>query len=216
MPGLLVTGVNSRIVKELELLSHAGGYDVTKIGREMCNMRSLSDIYRNRSVFTAADRIVLTHGTLNNQPFLERTEDSIQDSLSVNLTSVVAVCEMALQENNAVRIAVIGSESASKGSYDIPYWLSKSALHAYVQNRRLDYPAQQLVCIAPSFVSDSGMTYHKTPAEIEAAVRDNPKRRGVLACEVARLVHFLLFSESGYVTNTIVEMNGGKFARHKR
>jgi NAD(P)-dependent dehydrogenase (short-subunit alcohol dehydrogenase family) len=163
---------------------------------------------------TGHDHILIAHGTVCTEPFLERSQRDLEAEFSVNCLSVVRLCERALEVNQSVRICIIGSSSATKGSWDIAYWLAKAALHSYVRERQVS-PGQQLVCVAPSGV-DCGMTLRRPAAEIEELKQSHPKRRLVTAREVAALIHHLLFADAGYVTNTVVEMNGGRFARRSR
>ncbi len=210
MPKMLLTGGNSAIVKALIPLLDC---EYLALSREFCDMGSVADVDAAKPIILRNNRIVIAHGNLSNKYFLERDEHSLLESIKVNLLSVVRLCEIALTDNCYARIVVIGSESAKGGSYDVAYWLSKAALHAYVRERRLCSPYQQLVCIAPSLILGTGMTDRKSQDEIEKSISQNPKQRGIMAAEVAELIRFLLFTEKGYITNTVVEMNGGKFAR---
>lgn len=210
MPGTIITGARSRIMQELKPLLPE---PVREVSRKECDMSSLTAIENQVALWLSADRIVLAHGDISPVNFYGRSEWEIFRSMNVNLLSVVKICELVLSRNPKVRILVMGSESASKGSHDTTYWLAKSALHEYVRNRRLDFPGQQLVCVAPSVVNNTGMTKGKDQEKLATMLRQTPKQRGIEPVEVAKLIYFLLFTDEGYITNTVVEMNGGKFAR---
>ena len=210
---VLFTGSTSRIYTEfkgclpqrIELIGWS---------RNECDLSDLTEIDRRADTILNADRIVLAHGTIATERFRTRSEDDIVNSLKTNLLSYVRIIEIALEGNAQVRIAVLGSESGHKGSFDIPYALSKAALHKYVEERRIPHPAQQLVCVAPSTISDSRMTLARHDQEqVQQTMQTNPKERGVTSREVARMLHFLLFEDQGYTSNTVIPMNGGKFAR---
>ncbi len=209
MPGLLLTGVNSEICGQLLRLVEC---ETTEVTREKCDMLHLNDVDDLEPLLREHDRIVIAHGKIDTDPFLSRRPVDVTGSFIVNCMSVVRMCELAIAVNPKVRIVVIGSESATKGSFDIPYWLSKSALNSYVRERRLRCPEQQLVCVSPSGV-DCGMTKRRIASEQDILVSAHPKHRLATPMEVARLIHFLLFVDEGYITNTVVEINGGKFAR---
>lgn len=200
MSGLLVTGGNSAIVREFMAIHTC---PTTFLTRERCDMSDLQAVEACRDLIGRHDRFVFAHGVLHERDALA--------SMQVNLLSTATLCEMAL-ENPRARIVVIGSESATKGSHDHPYWFAKAALHSYVRERRLKYHMQQLVCIAPSAIANTGMSRQKEPEELHAAAEANPNRRLLEPLEVARLIHYMLFVDRGYITNTVVEMNGGKFA----
>ena len=178
------------------------------------DLSNLSEIDRMANTIVSCDRIVLAHGELADERFAERSEEQIVNSIKVNLLSFVRIAEIALAGNPGVRIAAIGSESGLKGSFDIAYALAKAALHRYVEERRILPPQQQLVCVAPSLISDAGMTLRRDDQDnVSRSVEQNPKGRGLTAGEVAEMVYFLLFVDEGYTSNVVIDMNGGKFAR---
>lgn len=211
MPGLLLTGVNSQIVKCLREITPPH-IEPIALDRASCDMSSVAAVDSHWRIIAMCDYFVLAHGVLSRKPFRMRGDDELATSLTVNMLSVVRICEIALENNQNARIVVMGSDSARNGSHDVAYALAKAGLHAYVQSRRLAQN-QQLVAVAPSAVGGTGMTRQKTSPEIQVYIDQHPKRRMVVPMEVARLVHFLLFTDEGYISNTVVEMNGGKFAR---
>lgn len=191
---LAVTGYNSRIVQDLRPLLPEGEA-VVRAGRG--------------NDFIWAERYLLCAGLLRPKAWDEQSSAEICESMKVNLTDAVGLCEFVLDCNPSARICVIGSESGFKGSYDTPYALAKAALHKYVETRKL-LPDQQLVCVAPSIIADAKMTLDRTDTEnLERRRLANPKRRFLKAIEVARMVHYLLYVDEGYTTGTVIRMNGG-------
>ena len=134
-------------------------------------------------------------------------------SLAVNLTSTVRICEHLLTRNPRARIAVLGSESF-RGSFDTTYFLAKAGVNAYVQQRRLPHPGQQLVVVSPTIILDSGMTRRRhDPDRVAERAARAPKQRFLRSAEVSRLLHYVLYVDDGMLTNTVVSLNGGEFAR---
>lgn len=204
MAGVLLTGVNSAIVKALLPLI-PNEHVPYQLRRAECDLSNPKEVAANAHIFKSTDFIVLAHGKLT-------SDNVLSEAMPVNLYSFIIICETALQNNPRARIVVLGSESATKGSRDVGYWMAKAGLHSYVRGRKLQHPGQQLVCVAPSMVMGTGMTAQKSPEQVAAAIASHPKQRGLEPIEVAKLIHFLLFVDQGYITNTIVEINGGKFA----
>jgi len=140
-----------------------------------------------------------------------QTPDLIFDSLAVNLVCVMQMCEHVLNHNPYARIVVIGSESGNKGSFDNTYAASKAGLHSYVRNRTLSHPGQQIVAVAPTIIEDTRMTQDRNDLDtVVDRAKKEPKQRLLQAKEVAECIYFLLYKHKGYITNTIIEMNGGK------
>lgn len=197
---LAVTGRGTTIVKCLERLLPAG---------ETIARWPWRDGGPGEDALAMAARHVLAGGLLHGKRIAEQSPDEIRESLHANLLRPVLLCEAILARNPAARICVVGSESGFKGSHDTTYALAKAALHAYVETRRIS-GEQQLVCVAPSIIWDSGMTRRRGDRdELAARAAAHPKGRFLMAEEVARMIRFLLYEDKGCTTNTVVRMNGG-------
>ena len=160
------------------------------------------------------DKILLLQSIISSKPFLSRNSDDIFNQISINLLSVIKICEIALQHNKKVKILILGSESGIKGSFDLVYALTKTAIHKYVEERKISYPKQQLLCIAPSTIIDSKMTIaRKDHHNVIKSIKNNPKKRGISSREVSSLIYSLLYKQTNYLSNVVIRLDGGKFAR---
>ena len=138
--------------------------------------------------------------------------DKINESISVNLMSQIFISEYCLQKNRNVKIFFYWSLRI-KGSYDIVYGLMKSAIHKYVEERKLLYPKQKIFCIAPSTVIDSKFTkLRKYQKNVFKSINNNPKKRGIYSKEIAEIIFDVMFKKKfNYLTNTVIRLDGGKF-----
>lgn len=158
-----------------------------------------------------ADRYLITQGLIRSKHSSEQTQDEIAEGWAVNYGDVKQACEQILSANDRARICVIGSESGFRGSFDDVYAEAKAQLHAYVETRGLNSPRQQLVCVSPGVIEDAGMTLRRNdPDRLEQRRKGHPQRRFLRSAEVARLVHFLLYVDQGYLSNTVIRMHGGE------
>lgn len=218
MGRVIVTGRRTTIVEALGTLLPEGEV-LVGVGRGADDDVELDlasfDVTAVRERFpTDAERYVLAAGRLTPARLGDQSAAQIEQSLAVNCISTVQICEHVLTTNPRARIVVLGSESGEKGSFDTSYFLAKAALHSYVRERRLHHPTQQLVAVAPSTIGDSGMTRRRSDQDnVDRILASLPKRRFLEAIEVARLIAFLLFTDAGYVSNEVINVNGGKFAR---
>ncbi len=154
-------------------------------------------------------RYVLAAGMLVGKPLLQQEPDELIGTLLANATIPIAFCDAVLMDNPHARICVIGSESGFTWSHDGTYAAAKAALHKYVETKKLK-PMQQLICIAPSIIEDSGMTQRRTDLDHLARRKaEHPKQRFLRAKEVARLIHFVLYVDEGYLSGQVIRMNGG-------
>ena len=210
---ILVTGSSSKIGKEfIKLLPKNIVINNPK--------RSEWDLSKNKfnkkqlNLIKNSDKIVILHSKLSSKSHLKKSLKDITDQICINLTSIIRICEIALSTNPKARIIILGSESGLKGSYDIIYALTKSSIHKYVEERKIKYKDQQLLCLAPSTISDGKMTLkRKDKKNVKKSININPKKRGINSKEISIFIYKLLFEITDYVSNTTIHINGGKFSR---
>lgn len=191
---LAVTGYRSKIVEELRKLLPPEE-EVVRLD----DLRSVTD----------CNQFVLCAGLLRPRQLFGQGDAEIAEGLEVNLIRPMLLCDQILSRNNQARIVVMGSESGFSWSYDGVYAASKAALHRYVETKKLK-PDQQLVCVAPSIIEDCGMTLRREDKDnLESRRQAHPKQRFLKAVEIAKLIHFLLYVDQGYISNTVIRANGG-------
>ena len=164
---------------------------------------------------TNADRHLFAQGLLTPKTIGQQSGDELAASFIANAASTIRQCDLILATNDKARICVIGSESGFSWSFDGAYAASKAALHRYVETKRLPYPKrQQLICVAPSIIGDSGMTRRREDmANLRQREAEHPKGRFVTMSEVCRLIHHVLYVDDGYLTGAVIRMNGGSHCR---
>lgn len=176
---IAVTGYSTTIVRELEQLLPLEVF--VRIDMDLAKPDCpVTDIPR-------AERYLLAAGVLHQKHILEQSAAEMIEAVSVNLLCVIRISEAILARDSAARICIIGSESGSKGSFNQVYAACKAAVNAYIVQRRTQ-PLQQLVCVSPPIISDSGMTRRR---------KDYPQileqRPTVRAIDVARTVKRVLY-----------------------
>lgn len=158
-----------------------------------------------------ADRYLFCAGVLRARKIATQSDSELTETFLVNCASVIQACDRIIEANDNARICVVGSESGFSGSFDGAYAASKAALHRYVETKRLRTAEQQLVCVAPGIIGDSGMTLRRTDQrELHQREMMHPKGRFLEAAEVAQLIKFLLYDDAGYVSGCVIRMNGGE------
>lgn len=172
------------------------------IAQSLAELHTISPVSRGALMPDDGERYFFCQGVL--------LSDAAFD---VNAWQVIRECDRLLELNPKARICVMGSESAFTWSHDSEYAAAKAALHRYVETKKLLYPEQQLVCVAPSIVVGTNMTNSRNEQGIAAMrVRQDrhPKGRWLEPIEVARMVFFLLCVDAGYTTGVVIRMNGGE------
>ena len=195
---LAVTGFNTSIVQGLAKLLGPDD-DVVRI--------------ESRTEIPTVDRYLFAAGYLLGKNLWVQSDDQVAEAFRVNAAAPIAMCDWIFKHNPKARICVIGSESGFAWGFDGAYAGAKAALHCYVETKPLK-PQQQLVCIAPGIIEDSGMTQRRTDHEnLDKRRKEHPKHRFLNSMEVARLAYFVLYVDQGYLSNVVIRMNGGDHAR---
>ena len=210
---ILITGGTSKISFHLKKIIPKK-YNVYSPGKEEWDLSNLDFDKKKINLIKKCDKIFLCHSILSDKSHLLESEKEIQKQLNINLLSKIKICEISLKYNPKARIFILGSESGLKGSYDIVYGLSKSSINKYVEERKIFKKEQQLICIAPSTIMDGKMTLkRKDKKNVIKSVKNNPKRRGLYSKEISKLIYDLSFNNTDYITNIVINVNGGKFSR---
>ena len=163
---------------------------------------------------TKGERHLFCQGFLQPRSITVQTNEEIAKSFLVNAADIIKQCELIFASNDEARVCIIGSESGFSGSFDASYAASKAALHSYVETKKLRTSSQQIVCIAPSIISDAGMTIRRNDLDnLKRKEASHPKGRFLYCSEVAKLIHFLLYVDEGYLCNIVIRMNGGQHVR---
>tara|TARA_B110000444_G_C18757457_1_gene555869 strand:- start:550 stop:1197 length:648 start_codon:yes stop_codon:yes gene_type:complete len=210
---ILITGGSSKISFYLKKLLPKN-FNIYSPSKRNWNFLNPDFSKEQINLIKKCDKIYIFHSIISNKTHLSKSYKEIINQINVNLLSTIKICEISLKYNSKAQIFILGSESAIKGSFDIVYALSKSSIHKYVEERKILYKDQQLLCIAPSTIIDSKMTLkRKDKKNVTKSIKNNPKERGLSSKEISKLIYDLSFHSSKYLTNTVININGGKFSR---
>lgn len=210
---ILIIGKNSKIAQELKKIIPKD-YLIFTPSKKEWNMKNIVFDKKKKNIIETSNKIILLNSIISSKNFLRRTEFDILDQIKINLISILRICEIALNKNPKVRIAIMGSKSGIKGSYDIIYALTKASLHKYVEERKIKYPEQQIFCISPSTIIDAGITTRRNDQNnVKKSIEANPKKRGINCKEISNLLYSFLFEQTDYISNTVIRVDGGKFSR---
>lgn len=157
--------------------------------------------------------IIYNSAVLNNKNVMHQSDEEITNSIFINVIRFVQLIELLNSHGKKFKAIYIGSESAKKGSFDTVYWMSKSFGEKFVTELKLSHPESSILALSPSTIEDSNMTQKRSDvARLKSYKTDHPKQRFLRAAEVAEVICKLL-EATDYLTNTVIELNGGKFAR---
>ena len=134
--------------------------------------------------------------------------------LRVNLSGAFYMTKAVLEhmiERGAGRIVNISSVIADIGNIgQANYAASKSGMFGFSKSLALEVARRGITvnCVAPGFI-DTDMLAGIPDTSLKAVVERIPVRRLGRPDEVARAVCFLIDDDSGYITGTVIAVNGG-------
>lgn len=191
-----IAGASSEIAKKY-IERYADGFDI------VCE-RDISKLPLN------CDHYLICSGVLHGERIADINTQKSDETFRVNYTNIAKFCDHVFDANARARICIIGSISGIKGSFDMAYAGAKSAMHLYVKTKRLKTAGQHLVCIAPWFVHDAGMTSRrKDLGQILIQGEKRRLKRWMSSKEIAKIAYFALGTDA--VCNTVIEAQGGNW-----
>ena len=109
----------------------------------------------------------------------------------INITSVVAAMGNAGQTN---------------------YTASKAGIEGFTRSLAREIGSRQITvnCVAPGFI-DTDMTSELDEALIQSMLNAVPLARLGKPEDIAAAVNFLASEEAGYITGTVLDVNGGMY-----
>jgi len=152
-------------------------------------------------------------------PLLTLPESVWDETLAVNLKSVLALCQLVvppMRKKGAGCIINIASDSA----FDViagegPYGISKigvTKLTAYLA-KELGGTGLRVNAVAPGWVKTPATAFMwSDPEMLEQAAQDIPLRRIADPAEIANVVVFLASSLASYVHGHCIVVDGGRIA----
>ena len=211
---ILITGSNSKIAKHLVKLLPKEK-TIKTINSKNFALDNLYEIKNNYKYFKKFDTMIFFHSKVGTDRINFQNIEEITKAIHVNLLSQIYLSEICLKNHKNAKILFMGSESGLKGSYDIVYALMKSSIHKYVEERKILHKNQKILCLAPSTIIDSNFTKNRIDQKnVKNSLKNNPKKRGLFSKEIAEIILEIVFDKKfDYLTNTVIHLNGGKFAR---
>ena len=136
--------------------------------------------------------------------------------LDVNLTSVFRTSKRAMKgmmKARQGRIINITSVVAAMGNAgQTNYTASKAGIEGFTRSLAREIGSRQITvnCVAPGFI-DTDMTSELDEALIQSMLNAVPLARLCKPEDIAAAVNFLASEEAGYITGTVLDVNGGMY-----
>ena len=162
-------------------------------------------------------QVLVNNAGITQDGLLMRMDDNAWERvLDVNLTSVFRTSKRAIKgmmKARQGRIINITSVVAAMGNAgQTNYTASKAGIEGFTRSLAREIGSRQITvnCVAPGFI-DTDMTSELDEALIKSMLNTVPLARLGKPEDIAAAVNFLASEEAGYITGTVLDVNGGMY-----
>lgn len=162
-------------------------------------------------------QVLVNNAGITQDGLLMRMDDNAWERvLDVNLTSVFRTSKRAVKgmmKARQGRIINITSVVAAMGNAgQTNYTASKAGIEGFTRSLAREIGSRQITvnCVAPGFI-DTDMTKDLDEALIQSMLNAVPLARLGKPEDIAAAVNFLASEEAGYITGTVLDVNGGMY-----
>ncbi len=162
-------------------------------------------------------QVLVNNAGITQDGLLMRMDDNAWERvLDVNLTSVFRTSKRAIKgmmKARRGRIIHITSVVAAMGNAgQTNYTASKAGIEGFTRSLAREIGSRQITvnCVAPGFI-DTDMTKDLDEALIQSMLNAVPLARLGKPEDIAAAVNFLASEEAGYITGTVLDVNGGMY-----
>lgn len=232
----LITGASGGIGGEIARSLHGAGATVALSGTRVGPLQALAEDLGERAHVTpcnlsdrdavaalpgqaaeamgSVDILINNAGITRDNVFIRMSDEEWDQVLEINLTSTMRLCRAAIRPMMKARFGRIVNITSVVGVSGNPgqanYGASKAGVAGMSRVMAKEVASRGITvnCIAPGFIS-TPMTEKLTDAQKEAINVQIPAGRMGTPGEVAAAALFLAAPEAGYVTGSILHVNGG-------
>ena len=132
-------------------------------------------------------------------------------NVDVPVRFAVPICRHMFERNSG-KIVIIASCGAYSGSRDIPYSMAKSAMVGLVHGLAKNSKGKDVYIygIAPGIV-DTAMAWSMGEERQNDTMNKTLGNRMCRPEEIAKLIRFLVCEEEGFMTGSVIHINGGMY-----
>jgi 3-oxoacyl-[acyl-carrier protein] reductase len=208
---------NEAAAGELRTKLGAAGERLHGVRADVTDERALSHLFaRVAEEGGRLDILVNSAGEATEGLLLRTNEERVRSSLQLNLEASIALARAALPSmlrNRYGRIVNVTSVVASLGNAGQSiYAAAKAGVEGFSRSLAREVGSRGITvnCVAPGII-ETDMTRAMSEDLRNRAIAATALGRVGSAAEVAGAIGFLCSEEAGYVTGTVLQVNGGMY-----
>ncbi|MFD5342680.1 3-oxoacyl-[acyl-carrier-protein] reductase [Streptomyces anulatus] len=206
---------NEQAARELEKEAGEAGVRALAVRADVTDAASVKEwIARTESDLGPIDTVVCSAGITRDNPLLLMSDEEWHSVLDTNLDGVYNVCRSVIFEMMKRKSGSIINISSVAGVYGNPtqsnYSASKAGIIGFSKAlaKEVGRYGIRANVVAPGFI-ETDMTGALTDKVKKDAAKQIPLRRFGQAEEVADLVAYLASDRAGYITGSVLQIDGG-------
>lgn len=208
-PHATVVGVDLGFAEPLGAATHLVKADVAD------SVALSAAVHRLASTLEHIDWVVCAAGIIRDRVSWKMSDAEWSEVLAVNLTGAFHTARATipfLRRSAAGRLIFVGSINGTRGRFgQANYAASKAGLVGLARTLALELARDRVTVnvVTPGFI-DTAMTRSLPPDIQERAVRRTPIGRAGRPEDVAAAVRFFCSQDTGFITGTVLPVDGGQ------
>lgn len=214
---IVISDINEELCKKTAEELTAEGGKVIAVPCNVTNNESIEKMVETvMGQWGRIDILVNNAGITRDDLFMRMSEEYWQAVIDTNLTSAFKVTKPVLKVMSKQRYGRIINIASTTGVHGNPgqvnYAAAKAGLIGFTKTVALEYASRNITsnAVAPGFI-DTDMTKALGEKIISKFVERIPAGRMGTPDDIANAVLFFAGKASGYVTGTVMEVNGGLY-----
>jgi 3-oxoacyl-[acyl-carrier protein] reductase len=221
---LAAAGADLVITNRTKALGDAVKAEIEALGRrclavqaDVSNPEQVEDLVKQtQALFPTIDILVNNAGITKDQLFMRMSAEDWRQVMAINLDGMFYMTRAvirAMVKQRWGRIVNISSVVGFTGNPgQVNYSSTKSAMIGFTKSIARELGSRNVTCnaVAPGFI-ETDMTGKLSDGQQKAILGQIPLGRIGAPEDIAKAVRFLASADAGYVTGTVLHVNGGMY-----
>jgi 3-oxoacyl-[acyl-carrier protein] reductase len=221
---LAAAGADLVITNRTKALGDAVKAEIEALGRrclavqaDVSNPEQVEDLVKQtQALFPTIDILVNNAGITKDQLFMRMSAEDWRQVMAINLDGMFYMTRAvirAMVKQRWGRIVNISSVVGFTGNPgQVNYSSTKSAMIGFTKSIARELGSRNVTCnaVAPGFI-ETDMTGKLSDGQQKAILGQIPLGRIGAPADIAKAVRFLASADAGYVTGTVLHVNGGMY-----